>query len=300
MRRVKNTMQSNLSLVTPEWIPCLRELLADQSMGTSFDIVEGIRGLAGGRDLAETWFRAVHLLRSNDIRVGVVYVVHRQSLGRARDLYYYFRNLDRRLSVRFNPLYREGRANEAESEGLWITADEYGEFLIDLCGVWLADDRRSSVMPLAEWYRAWRGEFRLCCDSRGSCYESHLGIDPNGAVYGCGRASDNGAHKLGNIFEDDLDALLARRRQGGLASRSEGLRAGVCRDCRYWELCHGGCPMMAWLYHGDLLRETYFCPARRRLFEHYEELFGPPAHAASAPPVLAPWEPDDGMGDSHA
>ena len=292
--RVKNTMQSNLSLVTEKWIPYLRALLDDQAIGTSFDIIEGIRGLAGGKDLAEAWFRGLHLLRANNIRVGAVYVVHRKSLIRARDLYYYFRNLDPALSVRFNPLYSEGRANEEESEGLWITAEEYGQFLIELCEVWLADDRRLSVMPLAEWYRAWRGNSSLCCDSRGTCHESHLGVDPNGTVYGCGRASDNGAHRLGNIFEDELEVLLDRRREGGLASRSVGLQAGPCRDCRYWELCHGGCPMMAWLYHGDLLRETYFCGSRKRLFEHYEEWFGPPAYAISSSAS------DDGMGESHA
>ncbi len=288
MWRVKNTMQSNLSLVTAKWVPYLRELIGDQAIGTSFDIVDGIRGLAGGRDLAEVWLQALNLLRSSNVRIGVVYVVHRKSLPRAKDLYYYFRNLDAGLNVRFNPLYTEGRAARKELDGLRITAEEYGEFLVDLSDVWLADNMRSRVMPLTEWYRAWRGTFRLCCDSRGTCYETHLGINPDGDVYGCGRASDNGVHVLGNIFEDDLNEILERRSRGELASRSAYLKAGHCRDCRYWELCHGGCPMMAWLYYGDLLRESYFCAARMRLFEHYERLFGPPAHVQSACGAGAP------------
>lgn len=40
--------------------------------------------------------------------------------------------------------------------------------------------------------------------------------------------------------------------------------------------------MMAWLYYEDIVRESYFCPSRRRLFEHYEQLFGPPAHVRRA------------------
>jgi radical SAM protein with 4Fe4S-binding SPASM domain len=273
--RVRNAMQSNLSLVDERWVPLLRDLLKDQAIGTSFDIVDGVRGLAGGKDLREIWVRAVTRLRQAGIRVGAVYVAHRKSRDRASEIYRFFRNIG--LHVRVNPLYKEGRADRRESKALWIIAEEYGQFLVDLCDLWHADRMRWSIMPLMEWYRAWKGHSRLCCDSRGMCHTSHLGINPDGAVFGCGRQSDHGANRLGNIFEDDLDEMLERREQAPLAGRSSGLRDGLCRDCRFWELCHGGCPMMGLLYHGDMMRETYFCAARKRLFEHFEKLFGPPA-----------------------
>jgi uncharacterized protein len=292
--RVKNAMQSNLSLVDERWIPCLRELMKGQAVGTSFDIIEGVRGLAGGRDLREVWVHAVRLLHRHGIRVGIVYVAHRKSLGRARDIYHFFRNLDPRLHMRVNPLYREGRAGDADSQPLWTTAEEYGQFLVDLCEVWLADRMRFTIMPLMEWRRAWQGDDRLCCDSRGTCTSSHLGINPDGTVFGCGRASDHGSNPLGNIFEDDLDQMLGSRAGSELATRSARLRETRCKDCRYWQLCHGGCPMMGLLYYGDLMRETYFCEARKRLFTHFESLFGPPAQmqtrgrSAYRPPVLSP------------
>ncbi|NLE59808.1 MAG: radical SAM protein [Planctomycetes bacterium] len=273
--RIRNAMQSNLSLVDERWVPLLRDLLKDQAIGTSFDIVDGVRGLAGGKNLREIWVRAVSRLRRAGIRVGVVYVAHRKSLDRAAHIYRFFRNIG--LHVRVNPLYKEGRADSGQSQPLWITADQYGQFLVDLCNLWRADRMRWSIMPLMEWYRAWKGHSRLCCDSRGMCHTSHLGINPDGAVFGCGRQSDHGANKLGNIFEADLDEMLRQREQGPLAGRSSGLRDGFCRDCRFWELCHGGCPMMGLLYHGDMMRETYFCAARKRVFEHFEKLFGPPA-----------------------
>jgi len=297
--RVRNAMQSNLSLVDDRWIPVLRDLLKDQAIGTSFDIVDGVRGLAGGKDLRQIWVRAVNMLRQANIRVGVVYVAHRKSLDGAGDIYRFFRNIG--LHVRVNPLYREGRAGDEASQPLWITADEYGRFLVDLCEIWRADDMRCSVMPLMEWYRAWKGSSRLCCDSRGMCHTSHLGINPDGAVFGCGRQSDHRANLLGNIFEDNLDELLRRREQGALADRSQRLREGFCRDCRFWHLCHGGCPMMGLLYHGDMLREEYFCAARKRLYEHFESLFGPPV-ISSQQSVLsdqqdAPSLAKQGVGD---
>ena len=275
--RVRNNMQSNLSLVTEEGIACLHGLLSGLSIGTSFDIVEGIRGLASRRHLPTQWFRAVRLLRRHGISVGVVYVVHRRSIARARDLYYFFRNLDPHMSVRFNPLYREGRARGEPAQPFWVTAEEYGGFLVKLFDTWMDDDMRTSVMPLTEWYNAWQGPTRLCCDSSGKCHDSHIGIDPDGVVYGCGRFSDNAAHPLGNIFEHDFQTILQHAPRRDLADRSLRLLKGPCKDCRYWGMCRGGCPMMGWLYHGDLFRETYFCAARKRLFRRFEEVLGPPA-----------------------
>ncbi|GEM_PF-531638 len=297
--RVRNAMQSNLSLVDEHWVPVLRDLLKDQAIGTSFDIVDGVRGLAGGKNLREIWVRAVRLLRSAGIRVGAVYVAHRQSLDRVGNIYNFFRNAG--LHVRVNPLYKEGRADRRQSQPLWITADEYGQFLVDLCDLWRADRMRWSIMPLMEWYRAWKGHSRLCCDSRGMCHTSHLGINPDGAVFGCGRQSDHGANRLGNIFEDDLDEMLRQREQGPLAGRSSSLRDGFCRDCRFWKFCHGGCPMMGLLYHGDMMRETYFCAARKRVFEHFEKLFGPPT-VSDQPSALSgqPLAPRRGSGPAFS
>lgn len=274
--RVGNSMQSNLTLINEKWIPRLHKLLDQRQVGTSFDIIEGIRGLACGRNLAELWIPAVKRLYQNGISVGAIYTVHKKSLGRARDLYYFFRNLGCLAGMRFNPLYREGRGGQETSEPIWITAEEYGQFLVELCKVWMADDMRFRVRPVEEWYHAWMGMPRLCCDSKGDCHQTHIGINPNGDVYGCGRASDHRDNRLGNIFENDLEEMLARWAHGPLASRAELLQATYCHDCRYWELCHGGCPMMAYIYYGDLCRETYFCATRKLLLGHFEEVIGPP------------------------
>jgi uncharacterized protein len=281
--RVRNMLQSNLSLVTPGWIPCLRNLVGDETIGTSFDVIPGIRGLDGGRNLAEDWIRAVMLLRAHDFRIGVVYVVHRKSLDRARDLFYFFANLDPSLGLRFNPLYPEGRAAGDACRSLWISPEEYGRFLLDLCDVWRQERERISVTPLAEWKRVWNGDRNLSCENNGRCHETHLGIDWDGSVFGCGREADAGVRKLGNIFVDPLEEILRRPTRGQLSGRGDRLKAGPCRDCRYWPLCHGGCPSEAWLYHNDFFQKTYFCPARKMIFERFERLFGPPRPAEVIP-----------------
>lgn len=280
--RVRNTVQSNLTLLTPEWIPCLKDLVGDEIIGTSFDIVPGVRGLKTGDDLGRVWVRAVQLLRAHQFNIGVVYVVHRASLGRVRDLYYFFTNLDPMLGLRFNPLYREGRGMDDECRALWVTPEQYGQFLIELCEVWLEEDQRGHVTPLREWKRIWEGGSNLSCDSNGRCHETHLGIEADGRVFNCGREADGGHRPLGNIFTDPLDTILAHPTKQVLARRGAALREGECRGCPYWPACHGGCPSEAWLYHEDVSERTYFCPARKMVFAHFQERFGPPMFAPEA------------------
>ncbi len=283
--RVGNIFQSNLTLLTEEWLPFLKRFVGS-GIGTSFDVVEGVRGLNSGEPLAERWLPAVEMCRKAGIGVGVVYVVHRESLARAKEIYYFFRNLQPNSGVRYNPLYREGRAGEADADDLGITPEEYGRFLVELATLWWEDGRRTSIAPISEWATAWEGRPELlCCESTGRCHETHLGLGPDGSAFTCGRHSDNKDEslRLGNVFEDPLSTILAHPARTVLAERSPKLREGFCRDCSYWSLCHGGCPMMARLYYDDSLRETYFCAARKAVYGYLEGKLGPPPAAQGLP-----------------
>lgn len=273
--RVVNVMQSNLGLLDDEWIAFLKGFL--RSLGTSYDPLPGIRAFKDGTPLAERWLEALAACRRAGLPVGIVYVVHAAALERGADLYRFFRNLGNGGRVRFNPLYAEGDAKGCED--LAITPEAYGAFLVEVARAWWADGRRAAVLPLTEWHDAWVGRSkRLSCDSRGDCQEHHLGIGPEGDVYGCGRFGDAADEpwRFGNIFSDDLATLLAHPSRTRLSARSGRLRTGACAGCVGWAVCHGGCPMMARIYRGDALAETWFCESRKAVFAFFEERLGPP------------------------
>jgi uncharacterized protein len=277
--RVANRLQSNLTLLDEAWVAFLKGFV--KSIGTSFDLVEGVRTTKHGGSVAGRWIEAVTACRQAGIPVGVVYVVHRGSLARAGDLYRFFRNLDERGRVRFNPLYPEGRAATGRTDDLAITAEEYGDFLVEVARLWWDDGRTAAVLPLKEWHDAWRGGGRLSCDSSGSCQERFLGVGPDGSAWGCGRFVDHGdgAWRLGNVFRDDLETILSHPARTRLVSRDDGLREDGCAGCPYFAVCHGGCPMMAQLVHGDALRKTPFCEGRKKVYRFFEERLGPPERA---------------------
>lgn len=275
-RNVRNALQTNLTLLHEGWLDCLADLLRGQAIGTSFDVVDGVRGLRSGEPLGGKWIPAVRLLRSRGQGVGIVYVVHRRSLGRAAEIYRFFRNLDPRMRVRYNPVLREGLAATDEARGLLIEPEQYGEFLVELFDVWAADGMAGRPAPLIELVEAWNGRREsLCCDYLGRCFSTHVGVNYNGDVYSCGRGVDRGTDRLGNVYEDPLDRVLRHEYWRRVSERREKLLAGRCGECAYWELCHGGCPLDALRSGEGLDSPTYLCPARRMLFARMERGLGP-------------------------
>jgi uncharacterized protein len=276
VERVTNSIQTNLSLLTPEWIPTLKALLGERgSVGTSFDVIPGIRRLAGG-DYDDAWLRATRLLSRSGVRSGVVYVVHRRSLGRAPEIYRYFRNLQPRGGLRANPIYAQGMALDGAGRSLHITPEEYAGFLVEMGEEWESDGQAYGLAPLDEWRRAWLGDpGALCCDARGVCWRTHIGIAGDGSVYGCGRSIDSGLACYGNILRDPIEAILAHSARHALAERSAALREACCADCEWWPLCRGGCPNDGLLSYGDVMRETGWCEAKKAVFRYLEGKLGP-------------------------
>ena len=82
-------------------------------------------------------------------------------------------------------------------------------------------------------------------------------------------------HRLGNVFRDGLDDVLTHAYWAQTDARYVKLEAGPCGACRWWRLCHGGCPLDATLQGGEFGAPTHFCAARKLIFARIEEVLGP-------------------------
>ena len=269
--RVANLVQSNLTLLDDEFVDILLQLTGNRGIGTSYDINPEIRPLASGESYEDRWLDAIALLRRRKMKYGIGYVVHSQSLGQEKELYYFFRNLAKDVSLRCNPLYHLGRGGQDEGTRYHITAEEYGEFLIRMAQVWEDDGRSLPLLPVSEWVRHLEGDARgnLTCDSAGNCHMTHLGVAPDGTVHNCGRAHDADTLPYGNLLEDGLGAVLDARANSPLASRQQVLRSEVCGTCPLWDWCHGGCPIDAYIHTGDVMGKTVWCESRKMFAEYH-------------------------------
>lgn len=266
--RVRHTMQTNLTLWNSEWADLLRDFTGLRGVSSSMEPPDGFeRRLAGRGDYLDTWMTSFVDARRGGFTIGLVCVVNSERARRPAETYYYFRNLAAGSHVRFNPQYP---ATQVPSGTTWdaLTPEEYGEFLIKVWELWEKDGRSWAVEPIATWTRAAAGKKHTgSCNMSGRCPSGFLGVDPGGHVYHCGRAMDAEVLYYGQLGESstlsDLDFGMAQK----LHNRLQQLREGHCADCRWWELCHGGCPVQSHLCTGDMDKPSFWCKARTAFFE---------------------------------
>lgn len=265
---IMNNIQSNLLYLDEKKLDVLARLLTfngrRRNIGTSFDPLPGIRILKNGH-YTEEWEKSIALLKEKDFPFGIVYVVHKRSIENIDYVAETFLNRFPRIGIRFNPLYREGRAGSSACEPLYITPREWGDFLVKLHRIWAAQDKKPSWQPLKELDDFHHKKKNvLTCDSSGKCSTTHLGIDTDGSVYSCGRGIDRKYKTFGNIAETGIARILKNPNRIEMANRSTFLSNTYCYGCKWWRYCHGGCPMDAAIDNdNDIFRKTNFCAARR-------------------------------------
>jgi len=273
--RIDHTIQTNLTCFDESFLEVFAKLGLN-SVGTSYDPIPGLRGLGHPID-SDTYnrrfMRATALLERHDIGWGLIYVVTRRSLENPLDLFFFLTNLRPDGAINFNPvlIYDEQRRDVA------ISPEEYVEFLGTIFPVWWKSRHR---FPGVEPFRSYvntiiNGQLHLGCVDSGRCTYVHINIAPNGDTSQCGRSSDWGLLPYGNICDRSFAEILQDSQRHLFTERLLMLPDTECKGCRFWGLCHGGCPLDSWSQHGSFDHKSEWCDAKRGFLErHFEPLTG--------------------------
>ena len=72
-----------------------------------------------------------------------------------------------------------------------------------------------------------------------------------------------------------VDAILADPQRDELHHRIEHLSKGDCKSCRFWDLCHGGCPLDSYSKNKSFQFKSEWCEAKRGFItDHFEPVTG--------------------------
>ncbi len=268
------SLQSNLL----HWDAAVFEALVAHGVrvGTSFDPLGTSRLDGEGRPAHPRWRENFVRLAALGDAPGAIFVVTRQALGRSAELLQEAAELGaetgRPFGLQLNPVYPQGLAR-GDRDAL-LTPQDFGRFLVETWDLWEQRGRDVRVTPIQHFAErlidGTREPTPLSCSFGGRCGRSHVGIDHELNVAGCGRRLDSGAF-LGNLRVAPLWQLLdTSEERGVLATRDAGLRAGACKACRFFELCRGGCPDDATLAGRRLNEPFAWCQGYRALFEAME------------------------------
>ncbi|MDQ7772767.1 MAG: radical SAM protein [Elusimicrobiales bacterium] len=268
-KRVHHSIQSNLTLLNQELVDALLAL-GIRNVGTSYDPLDHVRGFGGGRDsdsYNKLFLKGVSLLEENGMGWGLIYVVTKRSLPYPAELFFHLTNMTRTLMI--NPVLVHG----GNQDGLGITPEEYADFLGEMFKLWWPSrERYGMVRPFSEYHGYYSdSDASLICTRSGNCGHNHMYIGPQGQLSHCSSAADWGLIDYGNIGDTGIGEVFGRQKRKDWLDRSEVLMKGDCKDCRFWDICHGGCPMDSLAIHGDLSHKTNWCESTRLFLTRYFE-----------------------------
>ena len=273
--RIQHMVQSNLTLITQEHIDLFKQMGIDQ-VGSSFDPLPNIRGFGKNRDsdaYNRRFMNGVRLLEKNNMGWGVIYVVHRGSLDYPLEIWNFLNNLSRKMGYSLNKVHVYGE----DKHNLDISADEYADFLGTIFKKWWSyREHYPNVKPFASITKNYLERRKaLGCEMSGMCANKWVYIGPTGETSQCGRSGDYDYLGYGNIRDHSLSEILNHPFRDDLFNRNQVLANGECSDCRFWGICHGGCPLDAYAVHGDIMHRSTNCEATMAFLEnHFEPVTG--------------------------
>lgn len=269
--RIKHLIQSNLTLISQDYIDVFKEFGID-NIGSSYDPLPHIRGFGKERDsnAYNTHFmKGINILEMNKITWGVIYVVHRQSLTMPLELLNYLTN----LNLESAPNFHRVKILYEDKDHLAISAQEFADFLGAIFKVWWSNrDRFGAIQPF-QWYvdNILDKKKSLNCEISGDCSYNWLYLGPEGEASHCGIAGDYQVLSYGNIKNRSIHEILHDRQRDEMAKRQIVLAETKCKDCRFWQICHGGCPVAAYVKHGNFNHPAPSCEETMIFLEKYFE-----------------------------
>jgi radical SAM protein with 4Fe4S-binding SPASM domain len=109
------------------------------------------------------------------------------------------------------------------------------------------------------------------CELTGKCSHSWVYIGPTGKITQCGRAGDFEILPYGNIQNQTFEELLNHPYRDEIKNRTAILKEGECKDCRFWLVCNGGCPLDAIMVKGSINKKSVHCDWVKPFLEEYFE-----------------------------
>ena len=244
---IKNTFQTNGTLITEEWAQFLHE--EEFLIGISLDGPPGFhnpyRPKKNGKKSFDHVLRGLNLLKKYKVDYNVLTCVHPNNVDHPLKVYNYFTQKLGVEFIQFIPIvvrenetgYQEGNtATELSVDPL-----KYGKFLHTIFQEWIRRDVAKVFVQIFDvTLAAWMQQPPGLCIFAPTCGASVV-MEFNGDLYSCDHFVEP-KHKLGNIMKTPMIKLVSSPKQETFAKAKYTELPPTCRTCEVGTICYGGCP----------------------------------------------------------
>lgn len=258
-KRFQQNLQTNATLLNNEYIDIFKK--NGIQLGISLDFFTGHRHYRGKRTVHADVMKKIALIKKSGLNFGLLSVITRKNVHRAKDIYYKAKRLCDSFS--FLPIISP---SNGPSACLRPSPKEWGDFLVKIAGLWLKDKDDICITPISNLvslitYGKRGGNL---CHGMPNCASRHLHIKTDGNVTNCDLFKGE-RYIFGNIYKDSLKKIISSPKRTSLADRPKRIQK-LCKGCKWLKLCNGGCPALAET-HEDFFNRTFYCESQKMIFE---------------------------------
>lgn len=233
---VRNSLQTNLTVLTPRHLDFLREGRFFTDLGVSFDVFGGQRVDIRGRERQEMIVANMRRLAEAGVPFAAIAVLCRDTLARVREIYGFYD----RAGVPFRLLPIDSESFDGQAEAHAVSARETVAAMMELFEAFCASPSATPVQPLEAWldyalaHMADRALGRY--DKRRD--ESIFVVDLDGSLYGVADAYVED-RRYANLFAEPLEHAWASPAREQALGEAERRIERHCAPCPYFGACPG-------------------------------------------------------------
>lgn len=266
---IKNGMQSNLTLLTPEWCEFFKK--NDFRIGSSLDGWEEIhnahRKYPDGRGTFDDVMRGIKLAQDYGIMGGVIAVINNVTVQQDPiEFFNWITKVCPRTEI--SPCWEVGM-NGKDVPDYIVNPYAFLKFAKAMFDAWWAKDNpKIEVRMFHGFVQALLGGKDFTCSFKGNCSD-FLSIEADGSVYPCGKFSGIPEYNLGNINKQPLDKILTNPLyQCWLDVRK--VLPQECQSCKWAKVCNNGCTYERYLGNNKFTALSPYCDVWAELYEYID------------------------------
>ena len=262
-KQVRNTLQTNGTLLTREWADFFRDngFLIGISLDGPKEVHDKFRKDKGGAPTFDRVMHGLQLLRVRDVAFNTMSTVNKASEGRGREVYQFLKYIGSRY-MQFMPVVEHVKypadasgkvrknarpfivdpSTEGAQLAVWsVSALGFGKFMCDIFDEWVRSDVGTYYVNLFDATLAnWCGLRPGTCAYDRTCGGNSV-IEHNGDLYPCDHFVYP-KYLLGNIRDKSIRSMMESTEQARFGIDKRNTLPTKCFRCKYLHACNGECP----------------------------------------------------------
>lgn len=225
--------------------------------------------------------KGIELLKTYKVEFNTLTVVNNLSEGRGREIYIFLKSIGSHYmqflpSVDFIEQSENGKRPIIVSPDLssnaklapWsVSAQGYGQFLIDIFNYWVRNDMGTYFIQLFDLtLGSWYGVNSAVCAYAQTCGDN-VAVEHNSDVYSCDHFIYP-QHFIGNIRTESLRMILGSSAHIQFGINKRNTLCAECTRCHYYFACGGECPKHRHLINEDGEKKFSLCEGIKMFYIH--------------------------------